>query len=310
MYDIIIIGAGPAGISASLYAIRANMKVLVIYKGISNLGKATKIENYYGFVNGITGKELYDNGIKQAKNLGVEIRNSEVTGIESIQNGFIVKTPEDEYSGKAVIISTGNKKIAPPIKGINEFEGKGVSYCAICDGFFYKGKNVVVIGNGNFAYSEAKTLSNVTNGITILTNGEPTNITKEILKRQSQYVNIPKEREIKSTANEFKINNKKIKEIVGDKKVEKIVFEDLSEIKVDGIFVALGEAGANDFAKTLGIITENDNIKVNENMETNVKGIYACGNITGGLLQVSKAVYEGAKAGLSAINYVKEIDNT
>ena len=84
----------------------------------------------------------------------------------------------------------------------------------------------------------------------------------------------------------------------------------MSEIKVDGIFVALGEAGANDFAKTLGIITENDNIKVNENMETNVKGIYACGNITGGLLQVSKAVYEGAKAGLSAINYVKEIDNT
>ena len=167
-----------------------------------------------------------------------------------------------------------------------------------------------VIGNGNFAYSEAKTLSNVTNEITILTNGEPTNITKEILKRQSQYVNIPKEREIKSTANEFKINDKKIKEIVGDKKVEKIVFEDLSEIKVDGIFVALGEAGANDFAKTLGIITENDNIKVNENMETNVKGIYACGNITGGLLQVSKAVYEGAKAGLSAINYVKEIDNT
>ena len=291
MYDVIIIGAGPAGISASLYVKRANMNVLVIYKGESNLEKSSKIENYYGFPNGINGKDLYENGIKQAQNLGVEIRKSEVTGIEYIQNGYNVKTPDDEYQGKAIIISTGNKKITPNIKGIKEFEGKGISYCAICDGFFYRGKSIAVIGNGEFAYSEARTLSNITNKITILTNGE-------------QIVDNQLEKDEKN-GNVFEINDKKIKEIVGTNKVEKIVFEDLAEIKVDGIFIALGEAGANDFAKTLGIITENDNIKVNENMETNVKGIFACGNITGGLLQANKAAYEGAKAGLSAINYVK-----
>ena len=142
-----------------------------------------------------------------------------------------------------------------------------------------------MIGSGEFAFSEAKMLSNVVKDITILTNGE----------------------QIKSVRNNFKINTKKIKKIVGSEKVEKIVFEDLTEIDIDGIFIALGEAGANDFAKTLGIITENDNIKVNENMETNVPGVFACGNITGGLLQVSKAVYEGSKAGLSAVKYVKEI---
>lgn len=285
MYDIIIIGAGPAGISASLYAKRANMNVLVIYKGTSNLENATKIENYYGFSDGITGQDLYNSGIMQAKNLGVDFRVSEVTSIEYQQDCFNVKTPENEYNAKSVIISTGNKKLKPNIKGINEFEGKGISYCAICDGFFYRDKKVAVIGSGEFAFSEAKMLSNVVKDITILTNGE----------------------QIKSVRNNFKINTKKIKKIVGNEKVEKIVFEDLTEIDIDGIFIALGEAGANDFAKTLGIITENDNIKVNENMETNVPGVFACGNITGGLLQVSKAVYEGAKAGLSAVKYVKEI---
>lgn len=283
MYDIIIIGAGPAGISASLYAVRANMKVLVIYKGISNLEKATKIDNYYGFPDGITGEQLYNDGIKQAKNLGVDFVEEEVTAIENLGAEYEVKTPVSGYKAKAVIISTGNKKIAPNIKGIKEFEGKGISYCAICDAFFYRNKNIAVIGNGEFAISEAKMLNNVTKNITIVTDGKKLN----------------------SENNDFTVNDKKIKEIIGEDRVQKIIFEDDSTLDVDGIFVALGEAGANDFAKTLGILTEKDNIKVNKNMETNVPGIYACGNVTGGLLQVSKAVYEGAEAGLSAVKYVK-----
>ena len=126
-------------------------------------------------------------------------------------------------------------------------------------------------------------LNNVTKNITIVTDGKKLN----------------------SENNDFTVNDKKIKEIIGEARVQKIIFEDDSTLDVDGIFVALGEAGANDFAKTLGILTEKDNIKVNKNMETNVPGIYACGNVTGGLLQVSKAVYEGAEAGLSAVKYVK-----
>ena len=283
MYDVIIIGAGPAGISASLYTRRANLNVLVVYKGVSNLEKAEKIDNYYGFRNGINGKELFLNGIEQAKNLGVDIEEAEVTSIENDGELFKVNTTNNNYKSKTVIISTGNKKVNPNIKGIKEFEGKGISYCAICDAFFYRGKAIGIIGNGEFAISEANILKNVTENITIFTNGE----------------------DIKNTKTSFKVNNKKITEIVGENKVNGLILEDNTREAVDGIFIALGEAGAIDFAKTLGIITDGNNIKVNENMEANVKGIYACGNITGGLLQVNKAVYEGAKAGLAAVKYIK-----
>jgi len=281
MIDLIIIGAGPAGISASLYAKRANNNVLILYNGESNLEKAEKIDNYYGFENGISGQELYNTGIKQAENIGVKVKKEEVLHIEQIVNGFEITTTENSYQSKALIIATGNKKIRPNIKGLQEFEGKGISYCAICDGFFYRNKNVVVIGNGKFAVNEANILKNIAKSVTILTNGEQMN-----------------------TDSIFQINTMKIKQISGGLRAEEIVFEDNSILEIDGVFVALGEAGGADFAKKIGILTNNDNIVVNEKMETNVKGIFACGNTNGGLLQVSKAVYEGAVAGLSAANYL------
>ena len=284
MIDLIIIGAGPAGISASLYAKRANNNVLILYNGESNLEKAEKIDNYYGFENGISGQELYNTGIKQAENIGVKLKKEEVLHIEQITNGFEITTTENSYQSKALIIATGNKKIRPNIKGIQEFEGKGVSYCAICDGFFYRNKNVVVIGNGKFAVNEANILKNIAKSVTILTNGE-------------QITNI----------SDIEINTKRIEQITGGMRVQEIVFEDKSILEIDGVFVALGEAGGADFAKKIGILTNNDNIVVNEKMETNVKGIFACGNTNGGLLQVSKAVYEGAVAGLSAANYLQNI---
>ena len=282
MYDVIIIGAGPAGVSASLYAKRAGLNVLVLYSGESNLEKATEIENYYGFVNGIDGTTLYNNGIEQAKNLGVKIKKEEVLNIEKITD-FSVQTVSEIYSSKSVIIATGNKKLRPNIKGIQDFESKGISYCAICDGFFYRNKNVVVIGNGKFALNEANDLKNIANNVTILTNGL----------------------DMEST-DTFEINTKKIKEIHGDSKVRSIEFEDGSNIEVDGIFIALGEAGSSSFAKKLGIMLNKDSIIVDENMQTNIEGLYSCGNSTGGLLQVCKAVYEGAVAGLSAVNYIKK----
>ena len=284
LYDTIIIGAGPAGISASLYAKRAGFNVLVLYKGDSQLEKAKQIDNYYGFVNGIDGKSLYENGINQAKKIGVEVIEKEILDIELSESmTYNVKTVEEKFEAKTIIIATGNKKVKPNIKGINEFDGKGISYCAICDGFFYRNKNLVVIGNGNYAISEADSLTNIASSVKILTNGKE-----------------------KPNTDKYEIDTRKIKEIHGELKVSKIEFEDGNYIDIDGIFIAEGEAGGSDFAKKLGIITQNDNIVVNENMETNVPGIYSCGNITGGLLQVSKAVYEGAKAGLSVVNYLKK----
>ena len=139
MYDVTIIGAGPAGISACLYA---------------------------GFIDGISGGDLYNNGIEQAKKLGVEVKNLEVLGIDYMQDAFNIKTESENFETKTVILATGNKKVRPNIKGIEEFEGKGISYCAICDAFFYRNKNVAVIGNGKFAVNEAEELSHVVNKVT------------------------------------------------------------------------------------------------------------------------------------------------
>lgn len=181
MYDVIIIGAGPAGISASLYTIRGNLKTLAIYKEKSALEKAQKIENYYGFENGIKGEKLYKTGIEQARNLGVEILEEEVTNIqidfidtdkEQSRQIFKVETLNNEFQARAVILATGNKKNKPNIDKIDEYEGRGISYCAVCDGFFYKNKDVAVIGNGDYAISETMDLQNIAKSIRILTNGQ------------------------------------------------------------------------------------------------------------------------------------------
>ncbi len=284
MYDVIIIGAGPAGISASLYAVRANKSVLVLYHGESQLEKAHMIDNYYGFVGGITGGDLYNDGIAQAKKLGAEVKNEEVLHISmNADMNYDVVSSEAKYEGKALILSTGNKKIKPNIKGIEEFDGKGISYCAICDGFFYRKKDVAVIGNGDYALSEAGDLENIVNKLTVLTDGLPAPETDK-----------------------YEVITKKIKEIKGEGRVKSVEFEDGSELEVKGIFVAQGVAGGADFAKKLGVALSGDSIKVNPDMSTNVPGVFSCGNINGGLLQVCKAVYEGAEAGLSAVKYLKE----
>ena len=284
-YDVIIIGAGPAGISASLYTKRGNLKTLVLFEDKSSLEKADKIENYYGFKNGISGEELYKTGIEQAKNIGVEVKKEEVIKMEIIQNGFKVQTSKNEYKTKTVILATGNKKNKPKITGIEKFEGKGISYCAICDGFFYRNRSVVVIGSGDYAISETNDLINIAKDITILTNG----------KKAPEF-----------RADNVKIDTREIKEIRGRNRVEELELEDGTKIPAEGVFIAQGVAGSTEFAKKLGAITKKDKIVVNENMETNIKGLYACGDCVGGLLQVSKAVYEGTVAGLQVIKYCKQ----
>lgn len=288
MYDVIIVGAGPAGISASLYTVRSKLKTLIIYKEKSALEKATNIQNYYGFENGIKGEELYKIGIEQTKNIGAEILAEEVTNIQidivERKQIFKVQTLNNEFLSKSVILATGNKKNKPNIEKIDEYEGKGISYCAICDGFFYRNKDVAIIGNGDYAISEASELKNIVKTIKILTNGQE----------------IPEYRDEK-----FDIIDKEIKSIKGENKIEGIEFADKSQIKIDGVFIAQGVAGSTEFAKKIGAKIENEKIVVNENMETTVKGLYACGDCTGGLYQISKAVYEGTKAGMQVIKNLK-----
>lgn len=287
MKDVIVIGNGPAGISAAIYASRAGRKTLVIGANEGALEKSEKIENYYGFKEPIEGRKLVQNGIEQAERLGVEVIKGEVTRI-TFEKNYVVETSTDKYESDIVILATGTSRRKPKIQGLEQFEGKGVSYCATCDSFFYRGKDVVVIGSSNYALSEALELKEVAKEVTIVTNGE---------------------KPVDGFGNLFKIIDTKIKELVGDDKFEKIVFEDGSELTADGVFIAMGVAGSSDLAKSLGVLTDNSKILVNEKMGTNLPGFYAAGDCTGGLLQISKAVYQGAVAGTEAAKYHRSLNN-
>ena len=283
MYEIIIVGNGPAGISAGLYLKRANKNVLIISKKNSALIKAERIENYYG-VQSVSGEELYNIGIKQAQNLNIPMEEDEVTNIEFDENAkkFIVTTANNEFESKYLILATGTNRVAPKIKGIKEFEGKGISYCAICDAFFYRNKDVAVIGNGNYAIHEANILKPIAKSVTILTNGN-----KMIENRD---------------ALNFDVDESNIREFRGDTVIKEVDFENNNKRKIDGVFIAIGTASSVDLAKKIGALVKNNNIVVDDNMQTTVNNLYACGDCTGGLLQVNKAVYEGTKA---AINIIK-----
>lgn len=290
MYDCIIIGSGPAGISASLYMARAGLNVLVISKREGTLDKAEKIDNYYGFENSISGEELKKIGIKQANRLGVNILEKEVVGIKYSENDFyeIVVANQsiyEKYIAKTVVLATGVNRNKARIKGIEEFEGRGVSYCAICDAAFYRNKNVAVLGNGDYAIEEIEQLLPVVKSVTMITNGS-----------------VP----VEYRSDKVNINTKKVREFRGFNKIEEIEFEDNTKQEIDGVFIAQGVASSVDFAKKIGAVVENNYIVVNDKMETNVPNVYACGDCTGGILQISKAVYQGTVAGLEIIKKLKQ----
>ena len=286
MYDIIIIGSGPAGVSAAVYAKRGGANVLVISKDTGTLGKAKKIENYYGFKN-ISGKDLYENGLKQLEYLNIEFVKDEVVQL-NYTSQFEVTTVNNIFQAKYVVLATGVSRNVPNIKGIKEFEGKGVSYCAICDAFFYRNKDVAVLGSGNYAIHEAEILKPVVKSVTLLTNSEKLVENRDI---------------------DLNVNEKKVREVRGFEKVDEIVFEDDTAQNINGIFVAIGTASTNDLARKIGARVENNKIIVNDNLETTVPNLYACGDCTGGILQISKATYEGTKVGLEIVNKLKNKNN-
>ena len=295
MEKIVIIGDGPAGISAALYAARGNMEPLVISMGSSALDKAELIQNYYGLSKSMTGKELHETGISQARELGVRFMEAQVLGVSGFDT-FEIKTTAGDLEAECVILATGSQRKTPGIQGLKELEGRGVSYCAVCDAFFFRGKEVAVLGNGEFALHEAEELAPMASKVTICTNGSAPDFSGEA---------------------KFPVNTAKIQKIQGDDQVTGICFSpevsamDTESVQanilpVAGVFVASGTAGSASIARQMGaVLTEKGNIQVNENMESTIPGLFAAGDCTGGLLQVAKAVYEGAKAGLSAVQYVR-----
>jgi len=290
MLDVIIIGKGPAGISAAIYTVRAGLKTLVIGQDNSSLRKADRIENYFGFSEPISGKYLLEQGEKQARRLGVKFDDSEVVAIEKGEF-FDVYTTDQNYSCKAVLLATGQQIVKVKIDRLTEFEGSGVSYCTTCDGFFYRGLKVGVVGYKDYAIHEAMELEPLTKNITIYTNGNELELSEKYNKLASHFI----------------INNKVIKGIDGADVIGNIIFEDGTAESIDGLFIAFESASSIDFARKLGVITSKNCVVVDEKQKTNLKGLYAAGDCTGGLKQVSTAVGQGAVAGKQMIEYIRDL---
>lgn len=286
MSDVIIIGGGPAGVSAAVYALRSGASVTIIKKDGGALEKADLIENYYGFAEPISGPELLEQGISQAQRLGAEIVDAEAVGL-GFTDRLQVMTTAGDFEAYAVVLSTGSTRNAPRIPGLKEFEGKGVSYCAVCDGFFCRGKDVAVLGSGQYALHEAAELQPLAASVTLLTNGE------------TPEVDIP---------HWLKVDTRKIASIEGGMLIEKVNFDDGESMDTFRMFVAVGTAGSADLARKAGAVIDGTKIIVDNAMSTNVPGLFAAGDCTGGLAQVAKAVYEGAVSGMSAGKYVRAVN--
>lgn len=288
--DVLIIGSGPAGVQAAIHSSRKKAKTLVVGKAINSSLHGTEIENYFG-VN-LDGDALLGEGIGQAKSFGTEFINQNIIS-SSVEDGGFSFTTDDgtEIKAKAVIIATGvsRKKLAVP--GEKELYGKGVSYCAVCDCNFYKGRRVVLVGNESEAASSAALMTSYaseTSWVAWDLTADESIVSKALDAGVRLYTNKPVS-------------------IDGTDKVESITLADGTVIPTDGVFIELGAKSAADIAMDLGVMPEmDDSIKVDAECRTEVPGVYACGDITGKPWQVAKAVGQGCVAGLNAADYVKE----
>lgn len=282
-YQVIIIGGGPAGVSAALYLARAAIKTLIIENGPGALSRAHKIDNYYGVA--ASGSELYTKGLEQAKELGITVINDEVLNVEYTDSFTVhLKNTAKILTAPVLLLATGTKNITLNLPELVEFEGKGVSYCAVCDGFFFRKKQVAVLGNSAYALHEAEYLKHLATSVTILTNGKDDSL---------------------AVAAGFTVRKEVIKAIVGENKLQSIHFAEGPALNVDGLFIAMGTADSTDIARKLGAQLDGRFIKIDTDCATNIPGLFAAGDCTGGLMQIAKAVHEGARAGLAALKFIR-----
>ena len=284
MPNIVIVGSGPAGISAALYAVRAGVDTTVLTKGPGALDRAEKIENYYGFAQPVSGAELERRSIENARRLGVQFVTAEAVGL-TYTDRLTVETVGKDYPADAVILATGASRAVPRIPGLAGLEGHGVSYCAACDAFFYRGKDVAVLGSGEYALHEVQALLPVVRSVTLLTNGAPLT------------ADFPPEVTVCPQA---------VEAVLGETVVTGVQLSGGAQLPVSGVFVALGVAGSTALARKIGAEVDGNRIVVDARMQTTVPGLYAAGDCTGGLLQVAKAVYEGAQAGTEAAKALRK----
>ena len=307
-YDVIIIGGGPAGLTAALYAARARLKTLLLEK-IAPGGQAAlawTIENYPGFPEGISGAELMDRFRKQAEKYELEIKSEEVVKVnvssedERYKNKLekVVNTEKEEYKTVALIVAAGTRPRKLEVPGEERLVGKGVSYCATCDGPLFKNRKVVVVGGGDTAVKEALFLSEFAEKTTLIHRRDELRAGKTIEERAVSHPKL-----------EFLLNSV-VTEILGETEVQGVRVRNLdtgkdATLETKGVFVHIGTVPNTGFLKSVVEMDKEGFVITDENMETSVKGIYACGDVRKKLLrQVVTACGEGATAGFAAGQYV------
>jgi len=301
MYDIIIVGAGPAGLTSALYARRANKKVLVLeaksYGG--QILNASLIENYPGIPK-ISGFEFSTALYNQVKDLGAEIKIETVLRIDENNTVF---TDKNQYNAKAIILATGAENRKLGIERETELVGKGVSYCATCDGSFYKNKMVAVVGGGNTALEDALYLSNIVKKVYVIHR-------REEFRGEDKYISELKERD-----NVEFIMNSNIKQLIGDKKIEKIEIEDstgnINRIHVEGLFIAVGQEPKNEIFANIIELDKNGYIVSSDGVHTSQNKIYVAGDArVKDLRQLTTAVGDGAIAATVAIKEMRKTNES
>ena len=299
LYDIVIIGGGPAGLTAAIYALRANKKVLVIEKSTfgGQITSSPKVENIPGFVS-VTGNEFAEKLIEQAMNLGADVECCEATEIIDGETKT-VKTDDGDFYGKAVIIATGTKHRLLGIDREEEFIGNGISFCAVCDGAFYEGKTVAVIGGGNSALQEAILLSDTCKKVYVVQN-------LDYLTGEQKLVE-----QLETKENVEIITGVTVKSLLGDKDISGVTItkeatgEDIT-LSVDGLFVAIGLIPQNDAFASIVKTNQWGYVDSGEDCVTSAQGIFVAGDCRSKRIrQVATAAADGAVAALAACDYIK-----
>lgn len=288
MYDLIIVGGGPAGLSAAVYAARYKINFAIVapmWGGFVN--EAHLVENWLG-EKSITGQNLAQKFIDHVKSLDAPMITANVQAIEKIKDRFEVVTHDNKYQGKRIILALGTERNKLGVKGEEEFLGKGVSYCATCDGFFFRDKTVAVIGSGDAACTGATFLADVAKKVYLIYRSPS-------LKAEPIWID-----KVRATANIDCMPDTRLKEIVGKEKVEKITLEDNTNLSVDGVFIEVGSTPTTFITQRLGLKTDDRGyIVVDSNQKTSVSGVYAAGDLTTNsskFKQIIIAASEGAVA--------------
>lgn len=301
-YDVIIIGGGPAGLTAGLYAGRANLKTALVERGMPGGQAATTemIENYPGFPEGIMGPELMMRMADQARRFGVEFVTTNVERVREEDGRFILSCTDREMVGRALIIATGAEPKELGVKGERELRGRGVSYCATCDGAFFRDKKVAVVGGGDAAVEEALFLTKLVDKVYLIHRRDALRATKVLQERAFANPKI-----------EF-IWNTTGAEILGTDKVEALLLQDAKtgekrSIAVDGIFIYIGMKPNTEFIRELARVDEGGYLITDDNLMTSIPGIFAAGDVRQKKLrQVITAAADGAMAAVAVEKYLEE----